>query len=128
VQTAGTATITYAAAHGLKPGDIITVGGANQAGYNGDHVVLTTPTSTTATFAVDSGTVTPATGTLTRTANYCSLMIWPAALGYYPKKAMEGIYKDVHAGSTVATWDFDFRWASTLWRMAPRGVVKIWHR
>ena len=64
-QTAGTATVTYGAAHGLAVGDLITIIGADQAGYNGEHEVLTVPLTTTATIAVDSGTVSPATGTIT---------------------------------------------------------------
>jgi len=60
-----TATVTYAGAHGKAIGDLITIIGADQAGYNGEHEVLTVPTTTTLTYAVDSGTVTPATGTIT---------------------------------------------------------------
>ena len=64
-QTTGTATVTYGAVHGLAVGDLITIIGADQAGYNGEHEVLTVPLTTTVTIAVDSGTVSPATGTIT---------------------------------------------------------------
>lgn len=61
-QAAGTATVTvnntYAA------GDYVYVSGANQAGYNGRVKVLTA-SATDFTYSVDSGTVSPATGTIT---------------------------------------------------------------
>lgn len=64
-QTTGTATATYAAAHGLAVGDLVTIYGANEAAYNGEHEVLTVPLTTTITYAVPSATASPATGTLT---------------------------------------------------------------
>ena len=64
-QTAGVATATYGAVHGKSIGDLITIIGANEAGYNGEHEVLTAPTTTTLTYSVDSGTASPATGTIT---------------------------------------------------------------
>lgn len=63
-QTGGTATATTAAAHGLSTGNLVRIAGANQAGYNGDQYITVTG-ATTFTFAVDSGTVSPATGTVT---------------------------------------------------------------
>lgn len=67
VHTTGTATVTTATSHNLVPGNLFEVLGADQAGYNGVHVVITAPTATTITYAVDSGTVSPATGTMTLT-------------------------------------------------------------
>ena len=64
-QTAGLATATKTA-HGYSDGDRITIAGANQAGYNSTFVVNVT-SSSTFTFPVDSGTVSPATGTITAT-------------------------------------------------------------
>lgn len=64
-QTAGTATATYGSAHGLAVGDLIYVYGANETDYNGEHEVLTVPLTTTVTYAVPSGTTSPATGTIT---------------------------------------------------------------
>lgn len=63
--TSGTATVVYSGTHSLAIGDLITILDADQAGYNGEHEVLTVPLTTTVTIAVDSGTVTPATGTIT---------------------------------------------------------------
>lgn len=62
-QTAGLATCVTQAAHGFQTGDTITIYGANQSGYNGAFTI-TVINSTTFTFAVNSGTVTPATGTV----------------------------------------------------------------
>jgi hypothetical protein len=65
-QSAGLATITMAAAHGwgaVGQQVRVTVAGANQAGYNGTHSVKIT-SATVGTYAVDSGTVSPATGTI----------------------------------------------------------------
>lgn len=67
-QSAGIATIAYGAAHGRSVGDLITVIGASPAGYNGEVELLTAPTGTTGTYAVDSGLATPATGTITADA------------------------------------------------------------
>lgn len=64
-QTTGTATATATNPHGFTVGDTIelTLSGATPAAYNGIHLV--TITSTTAfTFAVPSGTTSPATGTI----------------------------------------------------------------
>jgi len=64
-QTGGLATITQTA-HGYDDHDRILIAGANQAGYNiaGYIKVLT---ANTYTMAVASGTVSPATGTITAT-------------------------------------------------------------
>lgn len=65
-QTAGLATITTTAAHGWGSiGEFaqVTLAGANQADYVGSFRMKIV-TSTTATFAVDSGATTPATGTI----------------------------------------------------------------
>ena len=66
-RTSSTATLTTTAAHGWGPVGqqvVITVAGADQAGYNGTHTA-TIASTTTVTYEVDSGTVTPATGTIT---------------------------------------------------------------
>lgn len=67
-QSAGTATVTTAAAHGLTSGMSVTIAGADQAGYN-LTATITVATPTTFTYAVDSGTVSPATGTITGVVN-----------------------------------------------------------
>lgn len=64
-RSAGVATATYGSSHSKAVGDLITIIGADQAGYNIEAEVISIPTGTTLTYAVDSGTVTPATGTIT---------------------------------------------------------------
>lgn len=66
-QTSGTATVTTAAAHGFLAGQYVTIAGANQSGYNGAVQIISVPSTTTFTYSVDSGTVSPATGTITAT-------------------------------------------------------------
>ena len=64
-QSGGTATATKVA-HGYLDGDPVTIAGANQAGYNGTFNI-TLVDANTFTYAVDSATVSPATGTITST-------------------------------------------------------------
>lgn len=118
-----TATVTFASAHGLKTGDYVQIAGAEQSEYNGVQEV-TYLAATTVTFTVSGSPATPATGTLTTVKNYTSLMIWPGGVGFYPKKEVTGEVK-THAGTTVITIDFDFRFTGTLYRVQPRKVVKL---
>ncbi len=69
-QTGGLATVTQTA-HGYEDQDLVQIAGANQAGYNISGRITVTGANTY-TYAVDSGTVSPATGTLTavRLNNY----------------------------------------------------------
>jgi len=61
-QSAGTATCTTTAVHGLITGDIVVIRGAQPDGYN--KVATVTVSSTTVfTYAVNSGLSSPATGT-----------------------------------------------------------------
>ena len=73
-QAAGTATATVVT-HGLVVGQEVEHQGADQDDYNGVHVVLSTPTADTYTFAVDSGATTPATGSIFASAYnwYCDV-------------------------------------------------------
>lgn len=61
-QTGGLATCTMSA-HGFLSGQTVTVYGATQSEYNGNKVI-TVLTPNTFTFAVSSGAVSPATGTI----------------------------------------------------------------
>ena len=60
VQTAGTATVTHTA-HGIPDGTSMVIRGATQNGYN-KTAVITVVNANSYTYAVDSGTVSPATG------------------------------------------------------------------
>lgn len=62
-QTSGTATLTFGSAHGYQVNDVIALSGANESAWNNEFRVLTVATNTL-TFAIDSGTTSPATGTL----------------------------------------------------------------
>lgn len=64
-QTAGVATLTFSGAHGYAVNDVIVISGANEAAWNDEFRVLTVADSTHLTFAIASGTTSPATGTLT---------------------------------------------------------------
>lgn len=63
-QTTGTATVTTTASHNLATGNWVTIAGAAQYGYN-IVAQITVTGATTFTYAVNSGTVSPATGTIT---------------------------------------------------------------
>jgi hypothetical protein len=63
-QTSGTATVTTDTAHYLVVGDKVYISGANETGYNNYFVVLSAPSTTTYTIAVNSALDSPATGTI----------------------------------------------------------------
>lgn len=63
-RSSAVATVTETA-HGRTIGSTVRIAGADQAEYNGDQVVASTPTSDTFTFAVSGSPVSPATGTIT---------------------------------------------------------------
>jgi hypothetical protein len=108
-QSAGTATLTASAVHGLATGDYVVVRGAQPDGYN--KVAQITVTSTTVfTYTVPSGLSSPATGTpifsyapigglLTNASGIVSSSkTWPATqgiVGYARKKnTVSPFYKD----------------------------------
>jgi len=62
--TAGVATVATSSDHGYAVHDVIALSGANESAWNDEFRVLTVPDSTHFTFAIASGTATPATGTL----------------------------------------------------------------
>ncbi|MCR5874356.1 hypothetical protein LRS10_09390 [Phenylobacterium sp. J426] len=64
-QSAGVATYTSAAPHGIVVGDIVFMYGANQADYNDIKYVTAVPSSTTFQTIIASGAASPATGTIT---------------------------------------------------------------
>jgi hypothetical protein len=63
VQTAGTATVTTTTAHGYGVNDVVVLSGANESAWNNEFRVLTAATNSF-TFAIGSGTTSPATGTI----------------------------------------------------------------
>lgn len=75
-QTSGTATVTTDSAHGYSNHQFVTVAGADQSAYNGEQRITSVPTTTTFTFAVDSSTTSPATGTITVTKRNIVMRYW----------------------------------------------------
>lgn len=63
-RSGSTATVTTAAAHMAKAGDIIFIDEADQAEYNGYHEVTAVTSSTEFTYEVSGTPATPATGTI----------------------------------------------------------------
>ena len=92
-QTAGVATVTTSTNHGLAVGDPQVISGASQAGYNGEFVIKTVPAVNQYTIAVDSGTVSPATGTI-------SAKIAPAGWTKAYTGTNKEVYKSADTGST----------------------------
>jgi len=66
VQSGGTATVTHNA-HGLSTGQKVLIEGANETNYNGTHTI-TKINDDSYSYTVDSGTSSPATGTIIATA------------------------------------------------------------
>lgn len=119
-----TATVTTAAAHNFQVGDKVVMSGATQTEYNGTFTITTVPTATTFTYEVSGSPATPATGSPAVATRYESLMCLPGALWMVMKQAMKAKEHD-HAGSTVVTRDFRFRYCATLVRENPRRVVRF---
>lgn len=63
-RSGSTATATCVG-HGYIVGDCLLVAGADQSEYNGEVYITSVPDADTFTYSVDSGAVTPATGTIT---------------------------------------------------------------
>ena len=91
-QTGGLATAVAATAHGLPVDDtiLVTIAGANQAAYNGPQ--LCTITSTTDfTFAVPSGTTSPATGTMVYTPEDVGELV-AMATTFFSQGSQQSVY------------------------------------
>lgn len=120
-----TATATTSTAHRLRVGDTVIISGAVETEYNGTFLVATTPTSTTFTYTMSGTPSGSATGAPVFTPTYNAVMLWPGALGLYPKKEISSTVKDTVLGTTMVVVDFDWRYAVTLMRNAPRGSVVL---
>ena len=64
-QSAGTATATTSGTNGFNVGEWVEIAGATPSAYNGRVKVLSKPASNQFTFAIASGTSSPASGTMT---------------------------------------------------------------
>jgi hypothetical protein len=81
-QTTGTATATTPTPHGYTVGEVVRILGSDQAGYNADFLVSSAPTSTTFTFAVPTGPVTPSTG-VAFARRVCAPLVWDGGTGNF---------------------------------------------
>jgi hypothetical protein len=112
-QTGGVATLTFSGAHGYAVNDVIAISGANEAAWNHEFRVLSTPLTTTLTFAIDAGTTSPATGTL---AAKIAPLGWTKPFSgtnkaaYLPKAAYVQCYLRVLDDSSTPT-SANGRWA-----------------
>jgi len=111
--SAGTATLTASAVHGLATGDYVVVRGAQPDDYN-KQAQITVTSTTVFTYAVTSGISSPATGTpvfsyapisgLTATTGIIqSSKVWPASqglIGWARKSTSSPFYRQT--GITVA--------------------------
>jgi hypothetical protein len=81
-QTTGTATATTPTPHGYTAGQVVRIYGSDQAGYNADFLIASVPTTTTFTFAVPTGTVTPSTG-VAFARRVCAPLVWDGGTGNF---------------------------------------------
>ncbi len=81
-ESGGFGTVTIADTSGLTIGDTFTISGADQSEYNGTHVIVAIPLSTTFTYAV-SGSPVDATGTILMTVTGEIAMAAGVATGTY---------------------------------------------
>lgn len=78
----GTATATTPTPHGYTAGQVVRIYGSDQAGYNADFLIASVPTTTTFTFAVPTGTVTPSTG-VAFARRVCAPLVWDGGTGNF---------------------------------------------
>lgn len=102
-QSAGLATATTAAAHGVADGDtfLTTISGASQAAYNGTFLATSTGTDTF-TYAVPSGTASPATGTILYTPRGVAELIQEATTYFAQGNQIGASVLEVGAGEPSA--------------------------
>lgn len=91
-QTAGLATMTTTAPHGIATSDVVqlTISGASPAAYNGVKSCTSTGANTL-TFAIASGTTSPATGTIKYTPEDVAELL-SMATTYFAQGANQGVY------------------------------------
>ena len=91
-QSAGTATVTTTAPHGLPMSEtiLVTISGATPAAYNGNFLATVTGASTF-TYAVPSGPSSPATGTIKWTPEDVQELV-AMATTFFAQGAGQGVY------------------------------------
>ncbi len=116
-QSGGTASANVTA-HGYGTGDIVTIAGANQAGYNNTFTIVVTDADNF-TFSVFGGPASPATGSITATLNppadlHAEDHFWPEG----------GISSDGTVGPIVLATNLDEEAAGTH-LLAEDGTVRV---
>jgi hypothetical protein len=81
-QTSGVATATTPTPHGYAVGEVARIFGADQAGFNAEHLIASVPSSTTFTFACSSSLTTPSTG-VAFSRRVCAPMVWDGGTGNF---------------------------------------------
>lgn len=114
-QTSGVATVTTATVHGYLRNDYVTVAGADQTGYNIKGIILSVPSTTTFTYAVASGTTSPATGTMTVTKDNIEFIYYESPTE--PSASSSSIYIP-DSFSSMATAYAEGRYWSTAHKRA----------
>jgi len=110
-QTGGTATATCNS-HGFNVNDVVVISGANEAAWNNEFRVLTAATNSF-TFAIASGTTSPATGTITAKIaplNWTKPYSGTNKAAYLPQAAYVQCYLRVQDDSSTPT-SASGRWA-----------------
>jgi len=80
VRSGSTVTATTTSSHALGSSQVVTIAGSDQSDYNGDQTIVVTGDSTF-TFTVSTTPTTPATGTITASANQVSLSVQSVEFG-----------------------------------------------
>lgn len=112
-QTGGVATATTSGTNGFAIGDWVEVAGATPTAYNGRVKVTGKPGANQFTYAIDAGTASPASGTMTakypgagwlKTAGGTNIAAYQAgagSLGLWTQVEDNNPYGDAHAGMRV---------------------------
>lgn len=74
-QVGGVATAVTSTAHNFAPNQTVVIAGAAETDYNGSVVITSIIDEFTFTYSVDAGTATPATGTITASADMASVEV-----------------------------------------------------
>lgn len=103
-QAAGVATVTLAG-HGYSVGSQVTISGATQEGYNVGAATILSVGTDTFTYSVDSGTVSPATGSPVCTADLGQERDGRLARGMGSLRYnSDSLYFDVNVAGTIKTF------------------------
>lgn len=95
-QAAGVATATTPSPHGYIVGEVARIFGADQAGFNAEHLI-TGVTSTTFTFACSNSLTSPSTG-VAFARRVCAPMVWDGGTGNFVRVGL-GVHA---AGATFS--------------------------